>query len=375
MDKRPVLVYYSQDCFADTDTTILRHLTKDFDVICFYMYESTQSIIQRFNPHWMKEYCEKYGITLEIVDPMMRRRNPKNLLFYHKVAQKINSYNPDIVYGCSIYPFWAISYGWIKCSIRILGLHDVSMHSYKFSIARHLIQYNKERLIKKFTHIISFSNNQHDLLKSRFGKESYMVGMSIKNFGKSDIKPAPIKDGIKLLFFGTISLYKGLDILIKALEELREEDVTNISLTIAGKGESWDECKQFIKTPEIYNLQVRFIDNDEIPNLMSSHHFIVLPYRDATQSGPLVAAIGYELPVIAPKFGCFTEMLSEDNAILYKQGDLKNALLKVSNMSPMEYNTLKERISLVKENYSEENIARNYINAFNKIREAASIHA
>ena len=76
-------------------------------------------------------------------------------------------------------------------------------------------------------------------------------------------------------------------------------------------------------------------------NLMASHHFLVLPYRDATQSGPLATAVAYELPVIAPDFGCFTETYTKDSAILYTQGHLEDALREVSKMSGDTYASMK----------------------------------
>ena len=193
-----------------------------------------------------------------------------------------------------------------------------------------------------------------------------MVGMSFKSFGESDKTPEPIIEGVKLLFFGSIILYKGLDLLILALEELKATGVNNISLTIAGKGAFWEDCKPLIKTPEMFNLQVRFIENEEIPDLMSTHHFLVLPYRDVTQSGPLVAALGYGLPVIAPKMGSFMDVFNDETAILYPEGGLKDALTKVSQMDTYHYELLKEAVAGMRENYTEERIAQNYIKAFKK---------
>ena len=297
----------------------------------------------------------------------MRWRNPKIVLFYRNLAKRINSYNPDIVYASSIFPFWTLCYHKIRCKSKVLGVHDVSLHSYKFSLIKQWIQCNKEKWLKKIDNVFTFSPNQHDLLRSRLGRESYMVGMSYKDFGKSSLKVSPISEHVNLLFFGRISLYKGLDLLIKAMEDLKAEGVNNLHLTIAGKGESWEECKALIKTNEMYNLQVRFIDNDEIPDLMSTHHFLVLPYRNATQSGPLVAALGYGIPVIAPRFGCFEETLNENASILYQPEGLKEALRRVSTMTQSEYDTMKQAMNTLREGYSEENIANNYIRAFKKI--------
>ena len=367
MEKRPLLVYYSPDCFTDTDITVIRHLASHFRVVWFYMYESLQAKVMRYKPEKAKEYAERYGITLEIVDPKMRRRNPKNILFYKRLAKRINNYNPDIVYACSIFPFWTFCYRHIKCPNKVLGIHDVSLHSYKFSLAKQWIQHNKENWLKRFINIFTFSPNQHDLLKSRLGKDSTMVGMSYKDFGKSEATPPTIDNGVKILFFGTISLYKGLDLFILALEELRQVGVKNLYLTIAGKGESWEECKSLIHTQEMYNLQVRFIDNDEIPDMMSSHHFLALPYRNATQSGPLAAAIGYGLPVIAPDFGCFADTVNEEASVLYKKGELTTALRSISEMTQDDYAKMRRSMLLLREEYSEERIANNYIQAFKNI--------
>ena len=117
----------------------------------------------------------------------------------------------------------------------------------------------------------------------------------------------------------------------------------------------------------MYNLQVRFIENNEIPDLMSTHHFLVLPYRDATQSGPLATAVAYELPVIAPNFGCFSETYTTESAMLYSQGNLVEALKRVAVITNEEYQYMKIACKKVKEANSEERIAENYIRCFNRL--------
>lgn len=371
MTSKPTLVYFSLDCFTQVDDTVLRHLTPKFNVIWFYLYESIRAKTMSYNPERAKAYADKYGITLVVVDPQMRRRNPRNILFYRALAKRINKYNPDIVYACEMFPFWMLTYRYIKCKNKVYGIHDVLPHYEKANFIKKWILKKKEQYIKqKFDHIVTFSKNQQTLLKEHFGQDSVMVGMSYKYFGNSKLTLPPFENGVKILFFGIISHYKGLDLLIQAMEELKSEGVNNLQLTIAGRGEAWADCQPLIKTPELYNLQVRFIDNSEIPDLMGSHHFIVLPYRSATQSGPLVAALGYGVPVVAPDFGCFTDTVNNDTAILYEQGNLKNAIRRVSNMTNAEYEMMKEAMLELREQYSEESIAANYIKMFTKVLDA-----
>lgn len=170
-----------------------------------------------------------------------------------------------------------------------------------------------------------------------------------------------------MLFFGTISHYKGLDLLIKALECIISSGVTNIYLTIAGRGndKEWNEFYlPLIKSKDHYNIQYRYLDSNEIPNLVASHHFMILPYRDATQSGPVLIAANYCMPLIAPNYGCFADTYDKSSAILYPQGDLKQALLKVSKITSKEYDAMKASCQKIKNNNSEEAVAENFIHYF-----------
>lgn len=366
-NSKPILVYFNPDCYVDTDLTILKHLTSDYKVIWFYLYESLKAGSMGYNPSLAKEYAVKHGIVLEVFDPRMRRRNPLNIVFYREIAKKINAYHPDIVYACNLFPFWAYCKPLIQCNTKVLGLHDVISHSYSFSISRTVMLKCNNLLMKSFENILTFSKNQHDVLLNRYGKESYLVGMSCKNLGTTQKIPCPIKDGIDLLFFGSIHLYKGLDILINTIEVVISEGINNLRLTIAGNGKLWEQYSKLIKTPEYYNLNIRFIDNNEIPDLMGAHHFLVLPYRDATQSGPLAIAIGYNLPIIAPNFGCFEENYDNSSAILYEKGELKKALCKAAHISQQEYDDMKASTEKIREKCSEIKIAEKYKEAFSLI--------
>ena len=156
------------------------------------------------------------------------------------------------------------------------------------------------------------------------------------------------------------------------MEKLKKEEVTNIKLTIAGNGPFWEKCKRLINTNGLYELMIRFIDDYEIPDLMCTHHFLVLPYRDTTQSGPLLLALGYNLPIIAPKYDFFSEVFSEKNAILYPQGRLYDSIRRVAGITENEYNELRRSVCSVRENYTEEKIAGRYIRAINSILDCNS---
>lgn len=366
MNKKTI-VYLNPDCFSDTDLTVLNHLSDYYNVIWFFIHESNKQSC-RLSIADAIDYAEKFNIDIHVVDPRARYRNPKNLLFYWRIANKINRINPDLVYHCQRIPYWgfAVKYK-LKCKNVILGVHDVQLHSSSYTLSRFMESVTKDYSLKVHKYFVTFSKNQKELLKRIYGKESFMVGMSCKFLGYSNEFLPDINNGVKLLFFGSINKYKGLDLLIESLEQLRKEGIENLKLTIAGKGDYWSICKDIIRTRNMYNLQIRFICNTEIPDLMASHHFLVLPYRDATQSGPLATAIAYELPVIAPAFGCFSETYNSESAILYSSGHLADALMKASSISKKKYEDLRFECSKLKEIYSENAIAKRYMECFNNV--------
>lgn len=364
--EKKTLVYVTMECFADTDVTVLGHLTKEYNVVWYYIYESRKA--NRLSRQEIQDYASTYGIDVHLLDPLARRRSLRYCVFYFMIAEDINRYAPDVVCYAIRDPYWMIAVKMkLKCKNVVLGIHDVLPHSTRFSLSDFLDRKTRNLSIWCHRNFLTYSSNQHELLKSVFKKDSYMVGMSCKYMGDSSLSPDNIESSVRLLFFGAIQVYKGLDLLISAMETLRQKGVSNLSLTIAGRGDYWSQCEALIKTKEMFNLNIRFVETSEVPDLMCSHHFLVLPYRDATQSGPLATAVAYELPIIAPNFGCFAETLSKESAVLYEQGTLEGALQRVARMSTQEYSSLKKACHKVKEANSEESIADNYIKAFNEI--------
>ena len=366
MTRKKTIIYFNPDYFTQVDDTVLKHLTKDFHVVWFYLYESFNANLMRFGEKYVKDYGQKYGIETRVYYQEKKGRHLSNYSFFQQIAKDMNRYSPTIVYHCLRNPFWGIAIKTtLKCRNVVMGIHDAQAHSYTLSVTSILNKLFRDVILKFHKNFITFSPNQHELFKQNYGFDSAMVGMSCKDFGKSDKTAKPIREGINLLFFGSIHLYKGLDLLIRAMEELRTKyQVKNIKLTIAGRGPHWEECSQYICTPEMYNQIIRFIDNSEIPDLMSEATFLALPYRNATQSGPLVTAIAYELPIFAPNYGCFRETYNDSSAILYEPDQLTESLHKLSKITQTEYDKMKEACRVIKEKNSEESIAHNYIRYF-----------
>jgi glycosyltransferase involved in cell wall biosynthesis len=128
------------------------------------------------------------------------------------------------------------------------------------------------------------------------------------------VTPPP---GDSLLFFGRMSYYKGLDVLLDAMEQVWEAR-PGVTLTVAGEGE-------IPPHPALSDRRVvlhqRHVHESEVAPLFRHATAVVLPYRQASQSGVGSLALQYGRPVIASRLGGLPELVGEDRGRLVPSED------------------------------------------------------
>lgn len=112
-----------------------------------------------------------------------------------------------------------------------------------------------------------------------------------------------------LLFFGRITAYKGLEVLLDAFAQVSARR-SGVRLLIAGDG-SLSPYRRQLKTLKHVEVINRWVAEDEISRLFERADMVVLPYTSASQSGVLAVAAGYALPVIATQVGGLPEQISD----------------------------------------------------------------
>jgi glycosyltransferase involved in cell wall biosynthesis len=112
----------------------------------------------------------------------------------------------------------------------------------------------------------------------------------------------------RLLFFGLVRPYKGLDLLIRALPE-------GVSLRVAG--EFWgglDETKALIAELGLtgrVELRPGYVAAAEVPGLFADVDALVLPYRSGTASQQVWLGHEHGVPVIATRVGTLGDHVTD----------------------------------------------------------------
>jgi glycosyltransferase involved in cell wall biosynthesis len=121
-----------------------------------------------------------------------------------------------------------------------------------------------------------------------------------------DGEELPAPSGRTLLFFGLIRDYKGLDVLLEALPEIRDA-----RLVVAG--DQLDPVEPVDLDGRV-EWRLGFRPQAEVRELMAEAAAVVLPYRRLDSSGVLATAIGYRRPVVVTDVGSLGEIVREFRA-------------------------------------------------------------
>jgi alpha-maltose-1-phosphate synthase len=132
---------------------------------------------------------------------------------------------------------------------------------------------------------------------------------------RPDVAPFPARPAV--LFFGRISRYKGLDVLLDAMADVWQV-VPQATLTVAGEGEI--ERHPVFRDPRV-TIRVEHIPDRELPELFAAASCIVLPYRQASQSGVGALAKSHGRPLVVTQVGGLPELVSDGSGLLVPPED------------------------------------------------------
>ena len=288
MEKKKIC-WITPDYFLIVDAPKVPYLSAEFDIEWI--------LINTLGTNRKTDTLIRTGFKPEEFNLKYRQKDPRIILQYYRLISMIRKLKPDLIYiSFHGFPFFfPLFLMFFKSSRIIWGVHNV--RTPRGASNSGLMDIYQDFIFRRIKNIHVFSEYQMDVVRKLYpSKKHFLIPLTLEDYGSSNITPP--EDKIRFLFFGYIKGYKGLDLLIRSFIELRKEGIGNIELLIAGQCGNWDHYASMINGEPAIKSRIESIPNQQIPDTVSSCHYIVLPYRDSAQSGVLNLAYQYRKPVI-----------------------------------------------------------------------------
>jgi len=139
---------------------------------------------------------------------------------------------------------------------------------------------------------------------------------------------------VRLLCFGIVRPYKGLDVLLRALARAP----AHVTLTVAG--EFWGDITKMdnliaeLGLADRVTLRPGYVPADQIPDLFGTADALVMPYREATASQNALLAFAHGVPVITTTAGALADQVRDGmDGLTCAPGDTEDLLRALKEIS------------------------------------------
>ena len=256
--------------------------------------------------------------------PIHSKINSVNPLNWLNVGRQLKKEKPDIVVVRYWLPFMGPALGTILRQVK------KNRHTKVICIADNVIPHEKrpgdvaftKYFVKACDGFITMSDKVMNDLKQFTKKPAQLVQHPLyDNFGNIVPKEQArghlgiSTDDRIVLFFGFIRKYKGLDLLLEAIPDLKSQ-IPNLKLLIAG--EFYEDEKPYqdlidkLGIREDLILKTQFISDSEVKYYLCAADVLVQPYKNATQSGVTPLAYYFEKPMVVTNVGGLPDLVPHE---------------------------------------------------------------
>ena len=212
---------------------------------------------------------------------------------------------------------------WWSCSVAHMLLFICLLSGRRFVIEAHEVldpleqksvllnvygRLTRRILFSKASAIVVHNHTDLLLISNKYKNVSVIPHAVYDQFDKS--KPKEWTGAFNVLFFGLIREYKGIDVLIKAFNQLEHTDKRLIIV-----GENWDK----IPIPEQIDIYYanKYVSDNETEWFFQQADVLVLPYTRGSASGVAAIGIHYGLPIIASRVDGIYEQLYDYEGVMW----------------------------------------------------------
>jgi glycosyltransferase involved in cell wall biosynthesis len=228
-----------------------------------------------------------------------------------------------------------------RASATVLTVHDTT--PFNGNATSPLQVLHSVECWRKFDQVITHTESGRRALIAR-GLQPQRISTLPHGLLRAPHSLARARDGgaagtLRILFFGQIKPYKGLDTLIEAVALLPREVQRRLNVRV--RGQAYMDMSHILARveaaglTEIVDLRLERIPDEEVDGLFAEADVIAMPYHRIDASGVLSKALVHGMAVVASETGGFAEFLRHgENALLCKVADAQafgRAIMDLAN--------------------------------------------
>ena len=365
------IAWMTPSAFVDVDLPIIAVLRKTCIIYWQVMISASMNELKEYINSQLSEGA---NIRVDYVINDYKLYDPRSWHIINNILSRAKSFKPDLFYtSIAASPFTSLLYkSHLPLCKTIAACHNV--HTPKGAAHERYNRIATEIHLRTFQNIQVFSDSQREVLLGKYPQKNVLLApLAIKDYGEPTLPPKKYNGNeVVFLFFGIISPYKRLDLLIEAAQSIYEQGYKNFKVKIAGKCKAWPEYASLIKYQNLFDNRIEFIPNSDVANIFAECNYFVMPYQDIAQSGAITVAYRYNLPIILsdlPQFRPFG--VDGVTGFFFESGnaqDLGRKMIEVINGGAQMHDRLKNGLStFVKERYSTPAIANKYLAYFEEL--------
>jgi len=206
----------------------------------------------------------------------------------------------------------------------IATIHDPIPHIGEKTIKKSIINWLYSSVIDEYLFYSIYALNQFLINRPSLHNKTAILKLLPYSY-INNFKQDTTNQENYILYFGRISPYKGVDLLINAADYISQQ-YPSLKICIAGKPHG-DYTLDLSGKKNIKYIN-SYLSIDELAKLIQHSIFVICPYKEATQSGVLMTAFAMKKPVLATSVGAFAEyikpgvngLLVDSNVIGIQQG-------------------------------------------------------